>query len=57
MEEWEVGDSGQSPFAKAAAALLRLHPTILYHDRAGETEEARKKKAAGKIEYTCPQCG
>jgi SprT-like family len=43
-------------FAKACAAFLARHPTILYHDRAGEGEATRKKKAASKTKYTCPDC-
>jgi predicted SprT family Zn-dependent metalloprotease len=45
------------PFANAAAALLREHPAILYHDRAQDLDETRKKKAASKTKYTCPTCG
>lgn len=47
------------PFARACARLLEQHPAILYHDRAGDSEEgekARKKKAASKTKYTCPSC-
>jgi hypothetical protein len=44
-------------FAAAVAKLQRAHPAILYHDRAGETDAGRKKKAASKTKYTCPSCG
>jgi predicted SprT family Zn-dependent metalloprotease len=47
----------QGPFAKAVATLLRDHPAILYHDRSKEHEETRRKKAASKTKYTCPECG
>jgi hypothetical protein len=45
-------------FDKACAAFLAEHPTILYHDRAGDGEAAktRRKKAASKTKYTCPGC-
>jgi hypothetical protein len=43
-------------FAKAAAALLKDHPAILYHDRSSD-DAVRKKKAASKTKYTCPGCG
>ena len=43
-------------FEKACAAFLAKHPAILYHDRAGEGEQARKKKAASKTKFTCPDC-
>jgi predicted SprT family Zn-dependent metalloprotease len=45
-------------FDKACAAFLARQGTILYHDRAGEGEAAktRRKKAASKTRYTCPEC-
>ena len=43
-------------FARVVAKLLVEHPAILYHDRS-ETDTARKKKAASKTKYTCPDCG
>jgi predicted SprT family Zn-dependent metalloprotease len=43
-------------FEKACAAYLETGETILYHDRAGD-EETRKKKAASKTKYSCPECG
>jgi predicted SprT family Zn-dependent metalloprotease len=33
------------------------HPAILYADRAGESDEERRRKAASKTKYTCPRCG
>jgi hypothetical protein len=44
-------------FSKALVKLLREHPAIIYHDRAGEDDPVRKKKAASKTKYTCPGCG
>jgi hypothetical protein len=44
-------------FAKAAAALLKDHPAILYQDRSSGDDVVRKKKAASKTKYTCPGCG
>jgi transcription elongation factor Elf1 len=29
----------------------------LYHDRAGDGEASRRRKAASKTKYTCPVCG
>jgi predicted SprT family Zn-dependent metalloprotease len=45
-------------FDQACAAFLAKHGTILYHDRAGEGDAAktRRKKAASKTKYTCPEC-
>ena len=43
-------------FARACATLLVEHPAILYQDRAGTDDETRKKKAASKTKYTCPDC-
>ena len=48
-----IAEAGR--FATACAAFLATKPAILYHDRAGEGE-ARKKKAASKTKYTCPDC-
>jgi len=42
-------------FEKACAAFLAKHSTVLYQDRAGEGD-ARRKKAASKTKYTCPDC-
>lgn len=44
-------------YARAVEKLLREHPAILYHDRAREDDEVRKKKTASKTKYTCPRCG
>jgi SprT-like family len=46
-------------FERACAAFLASGASVvLYHDRAGEGREpARKKKAASKTKYTCPDCG
>jgi hypothetical protein len=44
-------------FAQAARELLAAHPAILYHDRGSESDISRKKKAASKTKYTCPECG
>ena len=41
---------------KACTAHLAKAGAILYHDRVGD-EETRRKKAASKINYTCPECG
>jgi len=43
-------------FARAVSKLLAEHPAILYSDRS-ENDAARKKKAASKTKYTCPDCG
>jgi predicted SprT family Zn-dependent metalloprotease len=43
-------------FAGACAAYLATDAAILYHDRAGEGDAARRKKAASKTKYTCPAC-
>ena len=43
-------------FEKACAAFLAKHPTVLYHDRAGDGGITRKKKAASKTKYACPTC-
>jgi predicted SprT family Zn-dependent metalloprotease len=48
-----IAEAGR--FAKACAAFLATGAVILYHDRAGQGE-ARKKKAASKTRYTCPDC-
>jgi predicted SprT family Zn-dependent metalloprotease len=50
-----IEESGR--FAQAVEKLLKDQPAILYHDRAGEDDEVRKKKAASKTKYTCPGCG
>jgi len=42
-------------FEKSCTAFLAKHSTVLYQDRAGEGE-TRKKKAASKTKYTCPDC-
>jgi len=42
---------------QSATKLLLEHPTILYHDRSSENDKTRKKKAASKTKYTCPECG
>src|SRR6266568_6157513 len=44
-------------FAQAVQKLLAEHPAILYYDQASDTDTARKKKAASKTKYTCPDCG
>lgn len=44
-------------FAQAVSKLLAEHPAILYSDRTSDTDTARKKKAASKTKYTCPDCG
>jgi len=44
-------------YAHAVKKLLAEHPAILYHDRTGEDDTIRKKKAASKTKYTCPSCG
>jgi hypothetical protein len=46
----------EGKFAHAVARLLQEHPAILYHDRSGEQDDVRKKKAASKTKYTCPVC-
>ncbi len=44
-------------FAASCTAFLASSAAILYHDRAGEGEDAaRRKKAASKTRYTCPSC-
>jgi predicted SprT family Zn-dependent metalloprotease len=43
-------------FAQTVSKLLAEHPAILYSDRS-ENNPARKKKAASKTKYTCPNCG
>ena len=43
-------------FDRACAAFLATSAAILYHDRAGEGDATRKKKAASKTKYTCPSC-
>lgn len=43
-------------FEKACKDYLETGEAILYHDRAGD-EKARKKKAASKTKYSCPECG
>src|SRR3954464_3739639 len=47
-----IAEAGR--FASAVATLLREHPATLYHDRSGEQDPVRKKKAASKTKYTCP---
>jgi SprT-like family len=46
-------------FERSCTAYLATAPAILYHDRAGNGEEAttRLKKAASKTKFTCPACG
>ena len=46
-------------FAQVCAAFLAKHPAVLYHDRAAEAEDEadRRKKAASKTKFTCPDCG
>lgn len=47
-------------FEQACTAFLATSAAILYHDRAGDGEDAagtRRKKAASKTKYTCPNCG
>lgn len=44
-------------FASAVARLLEEHPAMLYSDRSDSNDTARKKKAASKTKYTCPNCG
>lgn len=45
-------------FEEACREFLETGAAVLYQDRAGEGEEAtRKKKAASKTKYTCPDCG
>jgi predicted SprT family Zn-dependent metalloprotease len=43
-------------FEKACKVYLETAEAILYHDRAGD-EQTRKKKAASKTKYSCPECG
>jgi len=50
-----INENGR--FAQVATILLRDHPAILYHDRYNESDKTRKKKAASKTKYTCPECG
>jgi hypothetical protein len=47
---------GGGRFEKACTAFLARNLAILYQDRAGNGEAA-KKKAASKTKYTCPGCG
>lgn len=42
-------------FDRACTAWLEQNPGTLYHDRAGD-EETRKKKRASKTKYSCPDC-
>lgn len=47
-------------FAVSCAAFLATHPAALYQDRAAEDDAsrtARRKKAASKTKFTCPDCG
>jgi hypothetical protein len=44
-------------YARAVETFLREHPAILYHDRLAGDEKTRRKKAASKTKYTCPDCG
>ncbi len=44
-------------FSQIVVKLLTEHPTILYSDRTDENDATRKKKAASKTKYTCPDCG
>jgi hypothetical protein len=44
-------------FQRACLSLLASHPAILYHDRALDENDTRKKKLASKTKYTCPSCG
>jgi hypothetical protein len=50
-----INENGR--FAQVATTLFREHPAILYHDRNSESDKTRKKKAASKTKYTCPECG
>ena len=46
-------------FELACAEWLKVNAGILYHDRAGDDEataKLRKKKAASKTKYVCPDC-
>jgi SprT-like family len=45
-------------FERACTAYLATGAAFLYQDRAGDEEaaKARKKKAASKTKFTCPQC-
>ncbi len=48
----------EGAFARACTKYLKTGAAVLYQDRAGEGEQAtRKKKAASKTKYTCPGCG
>jgi hypothetical protein len=44
-------------YAAVVGTFLREHPAILYHDRFAGDEKTRRKKAASKTKYTCPDCG
>jgi predicted SprT family Zn-dependent metalloprotease len=46
-------------FERACSAYLATGAAFLYHDRAGDAEavKVRRKKAASKTKYTCPECG
>ena len=48
---------GGGLFARSCAAYLADGAAFLYHDRAGDAAGVRKKKAASKTRYTCPDCG
>jgi predicted SprT family Zn-dependent metalloprotease len=50
-----INENGR--FAEVATKLLHAHPAILYHDRSSESDSTRKKKAASKTKYSCPECG
>lgn len=50
-----IEDNGR--FAQTVAKFLAGHPAILYYDQASDTDATRKKKAASKTKYTCPDCG
>lgn len=43
-------------FAVECAAFLAAYPAALYQDRAGDADQNRKKKAASKTKFTCPDC-
>ena len=43
-------------FERACTAFLATNAAILYHDRAGDGDGTRRKKAASKTKYTCPAC-
>lgn len=38
-------------------AFLAQHEVVLFHDRAGEIDKAKKATKSSKTKYTCPGCG